>query len=137
MRTPFRLIVWAIAISLTAACSKAEDEGDLAPADTVAVEDGATTGIAAGTAEPMAVPTDTYELVVTNPMPHAMSVSLDFEGAVTELGTVAASGQQTFIVPAPPGATVTVLARDEAGSHSPTATITFPEGQTYTTWTIE
>ncbi|MFN2383287.1 MAG: hypothetical protein ABR559_03375 [Gemmatimonadota bacterium] len=137
MRTPIRLIACAIALSLTVACSKGEDDGDISPADTVRAEDGATTGIEAGTAEPMAVPTDTYELVVTNPMPHAMTVSSDFEGSVVELGAVAASGQQTFVVPAPPGATVTVIARDEAGSHSPTAQVTFPDGQTYTTWTIE
>ena len=136
MRTPFGLLACAFALAFAIACGTGEDEGDLAPADTSAT-DGATTGIEAGTAEPMVVPTDTYELVVTNPMPHAMTVSSDFEGAVVELGAVAASGQQTFIVPAPPGATVTVIARDEAGSHSPTTQVTFPEGQTYTTWTIE
>lgn len=79
----------------------------------------------------------TYRLVVTNPMPHAMIVSVDLEGTITELGTVPAGGEQPLEVPVPPGTTVTLIARDEAKTHSPTAMITLPTGDPYATWTIE
>ncbi|HUP00825.1 MAG TPA: hypothetical protein VM737_04805 [Gemmatimonadota bacterium] len=79
----------------------------------------------------------TYELVVVNPMPHSMIVSIDQDGDVEELGQVPANGRLTFHVPAPAGSTVTLLARDEAKTHTPMAEITLPVGDAYATWTIE
>lgn len=82
-------------------------------------------------------PDSTYRLVVTNPMPHAMIVSVNLDGTITELGSVPAGREQPLEVPVPPGTTVTLIARDEARTHSPTATITLPEGDPYAAWTIE
>lgn len=78
----------------------------------------------------------THELVVVNPMPHAMIVSLDENGEVSELGQVPANGRQTFEVPAPPGTAVTLIARDEAKTHTPTGEVTLTQDR-YATWTIE
>jgi hypothetical protein len=80
----------------------------------------------------------TYSLAVTNPMPHAMVVTVQYTGGgETELGTVPAGGEQSFTVAASAGETVTLVATDEAGSHSPSTTLTLPEGQTQAAWTIE
>jgi hypothetical protein len=79
----------------------------------------------------------TYDVSITNPMPHAMIVTVEYTGGgETELGTVPAGGEQSFTVAASGGETITLVATDEAGTHSPSTTITLPEGQTETTWTI-
>lgn len=78
-----------------------------------------------------------YRLLVVNPMPHAMVASLDQAGAMTELGTIPPGGRQVFELPAPPGATVTLIARDLAKTHSPTVTMNLPASDSYATWTIE
>ncbi|CAN5312585.1 hypothetical protein BH18GEM1_BH18GEM1_05310 [soil metagenome] len=79
----------------------------------------------------------TTELVVTNPMPHAMIVSVDQAGQVTELGSVPANGEATFSVAVPAPGTMTVVAHDEANTHSPSSTVTVDEGSTSVSWTIE
>lgn len=115
---------------VVAGCAQSEDEAepgmddttvDMPPADVPAPE-------------PMAT---SAELVVSNPMPHAMIVSIDDGGLVTELGTVPANGQGTFGISVPADVPVTVTARDEASTHSPTSTITVAEGETAVSWTIE
>lgn len=133
MRTLERLLVLPVAISLLAlaACEGAGEE-EPAPADTVAAEEGpavgAETGLAPGTAA-------TSQLVVTNPMPHAMVVSVEYEGGgSTELGTVPANGEQAFTIAASPGETVTLTARDEADTHAPQSTLTL---SAESSWTIQ
>ena len=121
-------------ISLGAAC-QGEDAGeDDAPADTVAssaTDEPVSSGI-----EPSA--SSTYEVAIANPMPHAMIVTVEYTGGgETELGTVPAGGEQSFTVAASAGETVTLVATDEAGTHSPSTTMALPEGQTETAWTIE
>jgi hypothetical protein len=122
-------------VALGAAC-QGEDAGeDAAPADTIATsapmaDEPVSTGVEPGVSS-------TYDVSITNPMPHAMIVTVEYTGGgETELGTVPAGGEQSFTVAASGGETITLVATDEAGTHSPSTTITLPEGQTETTWTI-
>lgn len=141
MRTPAsRLpIVVPLAVALTmlgSACAGDDAGDDAAPADTVAAaaEQGApdapvTTGLQAGEST-------TTEAVISNTMPHAMIVTVRYEGGGdTELGIVPAGGEQAFTVAASAGETITLVAADEADTHSRETTITLagqPEA-----WTIE
>lgn len=130
MRTPERapLVLILVAGLALWACQKpaANEEGG---ADTTAM--GTT---AAAPAEPAAG--EGVELVVTNPMPHAMIVSVDVGAAEPqELGRVAADATETFTVPAGPGTSVRVTAHDEANTHQPSATITLKQGPN--AWTIQ
>lgn len=122
-------------LSLGAACQSEEAGEDATPADTVATspatDEPVSTGIEPGAAS-------TYAVAIANPMPHAMIVSVEYDGGgETELGTVPAGGEQSFTVAASAGETVTLVAADEAGTHAPSTTIVLPAGQTETAWTIE
>ena len=124
----------AIAAGLLA-CGGAEEPGEV-PADTTAVGTAPTTAPAVAGDPDVAAVTD-YSLVVTNPMPHTMIVTIQHDGLSHELGAVPANGETTFAAPVAPGATVTLIARDEAETHSPTATLTLPATDTYAVWRIE
>ncbi|MGH7565948.1 MAG: hypothetical protein ACREK2_03875 [Gemmatimonadota bacterium] len=123
-------------VSLGAAC-QGEDAGEYdAPADTVASSDATIDEPVSSGVEPGV--SSTYDLAIANPMPHAMIVTVEYTGGgETELGTVPAGGEQSFTVAASAGETVTLVATDEAGTHSPSTTMALPEGQTETAWTIE
>lgn len=126
----------AVLISLGAACAGEDAGDDTAPADTVATaaDQGASdvpvsTGLEPGQSS-------TTEAVITNTMPHAMVVTIQYEGGgETELGIVPASGEQTFTLAASPGETVVLVASDEADTHSRDATLTLSDGTEV--WTIE
>ena len=58
-------------------------------------------------------------------MPHAMAVTIQYEGGgETELGIVPAGGEQTFTLAASPGENVTLVASDEEDTHSRETTVT-------------
>jgi hypothetical protein len=138
MRTLARRLSTAAAaialVSLTFACETEDADEEVAPADTIATttaEEPVSTGLEPGASS-------TYEVAITNPMPHAMIVTVEYTGGgETELGTVPPGGEQSFTVAASAGETITLVATDEAATHSPTTSITLPEGQTQTSWTIE
>lgn len=137
MRTPtdrFASLVLSVTlVAFGSACQGGEEADYEAPAETAATAASGGEAISGG----VAPSSSTSEAVVTNPMPHAMIVTIQYEGGgETELGVVPASGEQTFTLAASPGETVTLVARDEADTHSRDATITLSEGQT-AAWTIE
>jgi hypothetical protein len=136
-----RLSTAAAAIALVSvafACETQDADEEVAPADTIAssaepttAEEPLSTGLEPGAST-------TYEVAITNPMPHAMVVTVEYTGGgETELGTVPAGGEQSFTVAASAGETITLVATDEAATHSPTTSLTLPEGQTQTSWTIQ
>lgn len=127
---PFAPLV-ILALGL-AACGGGDAEEDVAPADTVAVEEAAPEGTGTG----LSPSTSTVSaLTVTNPMPHAMVVVVAYEGGgEAALGTVPANGEQSFTVPASPGESVTLTASDEGNTHSVDGVMVLEEQNT---WTIE
>jgi hypothetical protein len=123
------ILVPALVFALTAtACERADQEGeDLAPADTAIVEETGTAGVEAS-----------YQLVITNPMPHAMNVTAMMpDGGQVQLGSVPANAESTFTVVGSGGEVVTVVATDEGNTHSPSGEITLPSDATTVRWTIE
>lgn len=124
-----------VLIASALACQGEEADDEVVPADTVATAASASgeavsSGLAPGEAS-------TSTVMITNPMPHAMVVTVEYTGGgETELGMVPAGGGQAFTIAASSGETVTLVATDEAGSHSPTTTIVLPDGQE-ASWTIE
>lgn len=131
------IVPFAAALTLLgAACAGEEAGDDDAPADTIstAAEQGASDAPVSTGLEPGQ--SSTTEAVVTNPMPHAMVVTIQYEGGgETELGIVPANGEQAFTLAASPGENVTLVAVDEADTHSRETTVTLtnqPEA-----WTIE
>lgn len=133
MRTIVRsLATAAILIPLAlAGCESADepDEEEPGVADTVTADTGragaTTTGIAAGGT--------LAEVTVTNPMPHAMVVSVEFEGGGShELGTIPANGSQSFSLAASPGESVRLVAADEDQTHSPSTSLTLEETNSWT-----
>ena len=140
MRTPaspFRIpaLTLALAATVLACGGEAADEEEV-PADTVAAAPATDTeGPVTSGIEPS--PSSTTSVTITNPMPHAMIVTVEYAGGgETELGIVPAGGEQSFTVAASGGESVTFVARDEANTHSPSGTIVLPEGQV-ATWRIE
>lgn len=134
MRTFARtLVAIPLALALTLAGCQGGDATDeeTAPddmtADTVAAgETGATTtGLQAGGS--------LARVNVTNPMPHAMTVSVEFEGGGSnELGTIPANGSQSFSVAASPGETVRLVAVDADDTHSPSTRVELAESNDWT-----
>jgi hypothetical protein len=131
------VIPFAAALTmLGTACAGEEAGDDAAPADTAATAAGegasdapVTTGIQPGQSS-------TTEAVITNPMPHAMVVTIQYEGGgETELGIVPANGEQTFTLPASAGENVTLVASDEADTHTRETTVTLTDQPQ--AWTIE
>jgi hypothetical protein len=129
MRT-FPVFLLAALLSFgVVACQQEGEEGDETAADTMAMEE---------EAEPVPPAEVAYQLVVTNPMPHAMNVSATLpDGSQIQLGTVPAGGESAFSVAGSAGETVTVVAVDEANTHSPTGSVMLPSGETAVSWTIQ
>jgi len=133
-----RLSGAALTMALVSLASGCETEGadeDVAPADTIAEtttgDEPVSTGIEPGAGS-------TYDVAISNPMPHAMIVTVEYTGGgETELGTVPAGGEQSFTVAASAGETITLVATDEAATHSPSTTLALAEDQTQASWTIE
>lgn len=137
MHTPARrlgsLVLSLALVALGSACQSGEEADEAAPADTVETATSGAEDVSGG----VAPSSSTSEAVITNTMPHAMIVTIEYPGGgATELGVVPASGEQTFTLAASSGETVTLVARDEADTHSRDVTLTLSEGQT-DTWTIE
>lgn len=127
------LVLSLALVALGSACQGGEEADEAAPADTVETATSGAEAVSGG----VAPSSSTSEAVITNTMPHAMIVTIEYPGGgATELGVVPASGEQTFTLAASPGETVTLVARDEADTHSRDATLTLSEGQA-DTWTIE
>lgn len=71
-----------------------------------------------------------YGLNVVNEMPHAMIVSLDDGSSTRLLGTVGPERDERFVLYGTASRTVTVVARDEADTHTVRRTITLRSGET-------
>lgn len=128
MRTIARSLAATLAVlvplALGACQGAGTEEEEAAPADTVTAETGETGATTTGVAPGGSV----AQVTVTNPMPHAMIVSVEFEGGgANELGTVPANGSQTFELAASPGENVRLIATDEEGTHSPSTSIALQE----------
>ena len=78
----------------------------------------------------------TYELEVTNPMPHTMTVYAEYTtGHRVALGTVEPMGTTTFTITGPGSTRVKLMATDEAASHEVTGEARLRSGAA-ATWTI-
>lgn len=89
------------------------------PIRSAAIAAFAVLALAAGCARGVAVqsePGPAYSLEVVNTLPQPMIVSFDDGRGSRLLGTVPASGQATFLVTGPASTTITVTARDQAGT---------------------
>lgn len=75
-------------------------------------------------------PGQTYAVNVVNQMPHAMIVSFDDGSGTRLLGTVGASRSERFVVAGSSAATVTIIARDEADTHTVRRTVSLIPGGT-------
>ncbi|MDX1660210.1 MAG: hypothetical protein R3326_00345 [Gemmatimonadota bacterium] len=109
--------------------AETEEETAAGTADTVAADTGnvgaTTTGLEAGG--------KLAEVTVTNPMPHAMTVSVEFEGGgANELGTIPPNGSQSFTLAASPGETVRLVAVDADETHSPSTRIDLEQSNDWT-----
>lgn len=131
MRTfhPSFLLAAALMIGLVA-CQREQEQGateeELAPEATSAPEPAPATE------------RTSYQLVVTNPMPHAMNVTVTLpDGSQDQLGTVPASGETSFTFLGAPGSSVTVVATDDGATHSPSGTLTLPVGDSTVRWTVQ
>ena len=131
MRTSQAALFWIALLTIgLVACQQSAEEGEeTAPADTLAAEE---------TAEPAPAAETSYTLLVSNPMPHAMNVTATLsDGSQVQLGTVPASGEGSFAVAGMAGETVTITATDEAATHAPSGSVTFPAGETTVSWTVQ
>jgi hypothetical protein len=141
MRTPagrlgLPLLTFAFLL-LCAACGGGGPEEEQAAPDTAAMATPAPESEAGAVSGGLAVSSSPAEAVITNPMPHAMIVSIEYaSGGGAELGIVPAGGEQTFTLAAIGGDTVTLIARDEADTHSRDLTFVIEEGQPRS-WTIQ
>lgn len=87
----------------------------------------------AGCARSVALDTDpgqTYAVNVTNPMPHAMIVSFDDGSGARLLGTVGAGRTERFVIAGSANQTVSIVAHDEAETHTVRKTIVLQPGST-------
>lgn len=134
-----RIAALPVALALSAfACQGEEADDEAAPADTVATAAPASDASDAPVSSGLAPgESSTTSVTITNPMPHAMVVTVEYAGGgTTELGLVPAGGEQSFTVAASGGESITLVAADEAETHSPSTTIVLPDGQA-ASWTIE
>ena len=86
-----------------------------------------------GCARSVALDTDpgqTYAVSVTNPMPHPMIVSFDDGSGQRLLGTVQAGGTERFVIAGSANQTVSVVAHDEAETHTVRKTVVLQAGST-------
>lgn len=74
--------------------------------------------------------TETYAVNVINGMPHAMVIHVDDGDATRLLGTVPAQRQERFVVARASRPTVTIIATDEADTHTVRRTVTLVPGST-------
>jgi hypothetical protein len=72
----------------------------------------------------------THAINVINPMPHAMVVWFDDGTGERLLGTVASGSSDRFVVAGTTATTLTVVARDEARTHTVRRTVTLIPGGT-------
>lgn len=87
-------------------------------------------------AEPQEVARATYELHVTNPMPHAMIIFADYGNEEkAKLGRVEPMGTQSFTLVSPPSTSVLLSATDEEGTHEVSGEVALVEGMA-TRWTV-
>lgn len=70
-----------------------------------------------------------YGLTVRNEMPHAMIVSVDDGSGMRLLGTVGAQREERFVLYGSSNETVTIVARDEADTHTVRRTVTLRAGE--------
>ena len=75
-------------------------------------------------------PGETYAISVVNPMPHAMIVSFDDGSGARLLGTVGAGRTERFVIAGAANPTVSVVAHDEAESHTVRRTVVLQAGGT-------
>lgn len=71
-----------------------------------------------------------YAVNVVNEMPHAMIVSFDDGQATRLLGTVSGNRQERFVIAGAQRPTVTLIATDEADTHTVRRTVTLRLGET-------
>lgn len=72
----------------------------------------------------------TYAVNIINEMPHAMIVSFDDGSGLRTLGTVGANREERFVVAIAERPTVTIVATDEADTHTVRNTVTLRAGGT-------
>ena len=87
----------------------------------------------AGCARSVALNTDpgeTYAVSVDNPMPHAMIVSFDDGSGSRLLGTVGARQTERFVIAGSASQTVSIVAHDEAETHTVRKTVVLQAGGT-------
>lgn len=72
----------------------------------------------------------TYAISVVNEMPHAMIVSFDDGERTRLLGTVGANREERFVLGGASRPTVTVIATDEADTHTVRRTVSLSPGAT-------
>ena len=75
-------------------------------------------------------PGQTFAVNVANDMPHAMIVSFDDGSGARLLGTVGANRSERFVVAGSSASTVTIVAHDEADTHTVRRTVTLIPGGT-------
>lgn len=87
----------------------------------------------AGCARSVALDTDpgeAYAIAVTNTMPHAMVVSFDDGSGTRLLGTVGANDDERFVIAGSARSTVSIIAHDEAETHTVRRTVVLRSGST-------
>lgn len=72
----------------------------------------------------------TYAVNVINEMSHAMVISYDDGQTTHPLGTVQANQRERFVVAGASGTTVTLIATDQANTHTVRRTVALSAGQT-------
>jgi hypothetical protein len=75
-------------------------------------------------------PGQTYAVNVMNQMPHAMIISFDDGSGTRLLGTVGGNRTERFVVAGAANPTVSIIARDEAETHTVRRTVTLVAGGT-------
>ncbi len=107
-----------------------ETDEEPAAADTVVADTG---DVGAAPATGVQPGGELARVTVTNPMPHAMTVTVEFDGGGdNELGTIPANGSQRFTLAASIGENVRLIATDEDETHSPSTQITLDETNDWT-----
>lgn len=85
--------------------------------------------------ETMEMAAATFEIEVSNPMPHAMVVYRTTSSGEVKLGTVPANGSTYFTITEPADMNVPLRAEDEAQTHSVTGSVHLMKGME-ASWTI-
>lgn len=130
-------VLATLTLGVALACEAGDGGEEPAPPDTVETATGAEPA-GAGETRTGVTPSgsSTASLTVSNPMPHAMTVRIEYAGGGgRRLGTVPANGEQTFTLAASPGETVTVVATDDEETHAPETSLDLAAGSN--TWTIQ